>query len=195
MAADDRPSASLPARNDISPSTRIHPANDRALNMAVPAGHDEIVLMNATAHALTLHERGMLAEAEKVYAAILQASPDHFDALHLLGVLRQQQGDSAEAERLIGAALKLVPRSVEALCNFGAVLNALKRPDEALAAFDQALATFDRTLAIKPHDLEALISRGNALMLLNEPAQALICFDKALAQEPDHAVALGNRGL
>ena len=190
--------------------------------MAVPAGHDEIVLMNATAHALTLHERGMLAEAEKVYAAILQASPDHFDALHLLGVLRQQQGDSAEAERLIGAALKLVPRSVEALCNFGAVLNALKRPDEVLAAFDQvlaikpelpialnyrgntlvqlgrlpdALATFDRTLAIKPDDLEALISRGNALMLLNEPAQALICFDKALAQEPDHAVALGNRGL
>jgi protein O-GlcNAc transferase len=190
--------------------------------MALPAEHDEIVLVHATAHALTLHERGMLAEAEKVYAAILQASPDNFDALHLLGVLRQQQGNSAEAARLIGAALKLAPGSVEALCNFGAVLNALKRHDEALSAFDQALAikpelpivlnyrgntlvqlgrltealaTFDRTLAVKPNDIEALISCGNALMLLSEPERALAYFDMALALEPHHAVALGNRGL
>ena len=45
----------------------------------------------------------MLAEAEKVYVTILNERPNHFDALHLLGVLRHQQGNSAEAVRLIKA--------------------------------------------------------------------------------------------
>jgi protein O-GlcNAc transferase len=192
--------------------------------MATPllAGHDENAVAEVTAHAVALHQRGMLAEAEKVYAAILQVRPDHFDALHLLGVLRQQQGNGAEAVRLIGAALRMNPQSVEALCNFGAVLNALKRHDEALAAFDQALAikpglpaalnyrgntlmqlgrleealvAFERTLAIRPDDIEALISRGNALVLLNRPEHALAHFDRVIELQPGHPFALSNRGL
>jgi protein O-GlcNAc transferase len=192
--------------------------------MATPslAAHDDRTVAEATAHAVTLHQRGSLAEAEKVYTAILQARPDNFDALHLLGVLRQQQGKGAEAIRLIGSALKMDPQSVDALCNFGAVLNALKRHDEALAAFDralaikpelpaalnyrgntlvqlgrleEALADFDRTLAAAPNDVQALISRGNALMLLNRPEQALAHFDSVLRLQPDHPVALANRGL
>jgi predicted O-linked N-acetylglucosamine transferase (SPINDLY family) len=186
------------------------------------AGHDENAVAEVTAHAVTLHQRGRLADAEKVYAAILQVRPDHFDALHLLGVLRQQQGNGAEAVRLIGAALKMDPQSIDALCNFGAVLNALSRHDEALAAFDQALAlrpelpaalnyrgntlmqlgrleealaAFDRTLVVKPTDLEALISRGNALVMLDRHEQALVHFDRALAVQPDHPLALANRGL
>jgi protein O-GlcNAc transferase len=190
--------------------------------MPLLAGHDESTVAEAAAHAVALHQRGMLAQAEKVYAAILQVRPDHFDALHLLGVLRQQQGNGAEAVRLIGAALKMAPQSVEALCNFGAVLNALKRHDEALSVFDrvlvikpelpaalnyrgntlmqlrrweEALAAFDRTLAVAPNDIEAHISRGNALMLLNRPEHALAHFDKVLELQSGHPVALGNRGL
>ena len=73
------------------------------------------------------------------------------------GVLRQQQGNGAEAARLIGAALKMNPRSVHALCNFGAVLNTLNRHDEALAAYDQALA-------VEPGHIEALCKRGSVLL-------------------------------
>jgi hypothetical protein len=32
--------------------------------------------------ALSLHQSGQLAEAEKLYAAVLVAQPDDFDALH-----------------------------------------------------------------------------------------------------------------
>src|SRR6266849_1841657 len=98
----------------------------------IPLGHDESVVAEATKYAVTFHQRGMLAEAEKLYAAILKVSPDHFNALHLLGVLRQQQGDGAEAMRLISAALKMSPRSVDALCSLGGVLNALNPIAEAL---------------------------------------------------------------
>src|SRR5712691_4111059 len=190
--------------------------------MPLLSGHDDSILANATAHAIVLHERGMLGEAEKAYLAVLQARPDHFDALHLLGVLRQQQGNSAEAMRLIGAALELAPQSVEALCNFGAVLNALKRHEEALAAFEraiaiapghpgvlnycgntllqlnrleEALAAFEGTLAVNRNDITALISHGNALLMLSRPEEALASFESALRIQPDHAAALSNCGL
>ena len=73
---------------------------------SLPKEQDEAVA-EATRYAVIFHQRGMLAEAEQFYAAILEIKPDHFDALRLLGVLRQQQGKNAEALRLINAALKM----------------------------------------------------------------------------------------
>src|SRR5262249_53137560 len=42
--------------------------------------------------AIFVHQRGRLTEAERLYLKILEVQPDHFDALHLLGVIRHQQG-------------------------------------------------------------------------------------------------------
>jgi protein O-GlcNAc transferase len=189
--------------------------------MARSSAHAESDLAALAAHAVAYHQRGALAEAEKRYAAILEAHPDHFDALHLLGVLRQQQGNSAEAARLIGAALKMNPRSVEALCNFAAVLNALACHSEAIAAceqalaiqpehvealckrgsallalqrFEEALTDFDRALAVRPDLLTALSYRGNALVRLDRLEEALADFDRTIAIKPDHLEALISRG-
>ena len=153
----------------------------------LPSKHVESDLAAVAERAVACHRRGMLAEAEKHYAAVLRAKPDHFDALHLLGVLRQQQGNGADAVRLIDAALKLNPRSVHALCNFGAVLNALNRHDEALAAYEQALA-------VEPSHIEALCKRGSVLMALGRFEDALAAFDQALAIKPDLLAALSYRG-
>ena len=189
--------------------------------MATSPANAEGDLAALTEQAVACHRSGLLAEAEKRYAAILQTRPDHFDALHLLGILRQQQGKSAEAARLIGAALKLDPRSVGALCNFGSVLNALDLHADALAAYDQALAiepdhvealckrgsvllalrrfdealaTFDRALANKPDLVTALCHRGNVLVHLERLEEALVAFDQALAIKADHVEALISRG-
>jgi Flp pilus assembly protein TadD len=54
-----------------------------------------------------LHRRGLLDDAERLYAGILKLAPRHFDAMHLLGVIHQQRGDSEKALSLIGAALDL----------------------------------------------------------------------------------------
>ena len=42
--------------------------------------------------ALTLHQQGRLVEADALYGTVLAADPQHFDALHLRGVLNHQQG-------------------------------------------------------------------------------------------------------
>src|SRR3954447_2201780 len=95
---------------------------------------------NAIREAEMLHRQGRLEEAERIYAAIVACIPNHFDALHLLGVLRQEQSRPAEALSLIAAALRLNARSAEAHTNYGMVLSALGRHSEALVSFERALA-------------------------------------------------------
>ena len=95
--------------------------------------------------AVGLHRAGKLREAEKIYARIVKAAPDYFDALHIYGSLKAQSGQMGEALRLITAALKINPRSAEALVNLSNVMHALKRDQDALDCLDKALA-------IKPND-------------------------------------------
>ena len=64
---------------------------------SVPAEND---LTSAAERGVAFHQRGMLAEAEQHYLAILEARPDHFDALHLLGVLRQQHEHGGARQEL-----------------------------------------------------------------------------------------------
>jgi Tfp pilus assembly protein PilF len=85
--------------------------------------------------ALALHRLGRLEEAGRIYDSVLADDPSHFDALHLAGVLRHQQGRSAEALRLVGAALKAQPGSADALANYGVILDAPRtQPPTTIAA-------------------------------------------------------------
>ena len=138
--------------------------------------------------ALQHHQAGRLADAEPLYLQTLKLNPRHFDARHLLGVLRYQQGRNADALELIAAALSTNPHAAPALSNFGNVLRKLERHEEALASYDKALA-------IKPDVAETLNNRGNALRELNRLDEALASYDRALAVRPDDAEALNNRGI
>jgi len=65
-----------------------------------------MVLAEAFNRAVEFHRAGRLKEAEASYREVLNAQPEHFDSLHLLGVIEKQKGNDAEAVRLIEAALK-----------------------------------------------------------------------------------------
>ena len=58
----------------------------------------------------------------------------------------------------------------------------------------EALANYDRALALQPRHAEALSNRGNTLKALGRLDAALDSFDKALAIQPDYPAALSNRG-
>jgi tetratricopeptide (TPR) repeat protein len=143
-------------------------------------------LAQAIEQAVALHRQGDLGRAEKIYTRILKARRDHFDALHLLGLLKHQTGKAGEAYRLITAALAVNPRSADARTNLGLVLHALKRDTDALASFEQALA-------LDPDHVEALNNRGTALLTLDRPAEALASFERLLALSPRHVEAQVNR--
>src|SRR6516162_1800185 len=103
--------------------------------------------------AMAAHQRGDFATAEALYVQILGIKSDHFDARHLLGVIRFHQGRNFDALELIGTALKIVPDDARAHSNFGMVLNALGRTQEALESYNKALA-------LQPDFPEALNNRG-----------------------------------
>jgi tetratricopeptide (TPR) repeat protein len=138
--------------------------------------------------AVALHRQGQLREAEKIYARVLKAAPDHFDALNLLGAVKVQQGQFGEAQRLFGAAIKVNPRIAAAWCNLGQAQFALKRPAEALQSFDKARA-------LAPDDVDFLYQHANALVALNRHAEALAELQSVLARKPQHFEARLNSGL
>lgn len=138
--------------------------------------------------ALALHQRGALDQAQAAYAAVLHSAPEHFDALHLSGVLARQRGEPQRALELIGQALALDGQQAIAHCNLGAALQDLRRHQEALASYERALA-------LRPEYPMALCNRGNALRHLGRCEEALNSYRAALALQPDYPEALCNLGL
>ncbi|HYM18084.1 MAG TPA: tetratricopeptide repeat protein [Micropepsaceae bacterium] len=172
--------------------------------------------------AVRSHQGGDLAEAARLYGAILTADPRHFQALYLLGFVRFQQGAFDQAEKLIADALKINPRSPDAFYNRGCALQRLQRASEAVSCFDSAirlkpdydeawtnrgvvllalrdyagaLASFDRALSLKPRDREALSNRAGALFELKRFGDAAEAYGRLLDVAPDFPYALGTRVL
>jgi protein O-GlcNAc transferase len=138
--------------------------------------------------AVALHQQGKLADAERVCRGILLQQPNHFGALHLLGLIALQTRHAEEAVELFGKAIALNPEYVEAHYNRGLALMELHRPEDALASYDRAIA-------LMPNLAMAYNNRGSALLDLKRPADALASYDRAIALQPDHAKAHGNRGM
>jgi predicted O-linked N-acetylglucosamine transferase (SPINDLY family) len=145
-------------------------------------------LSDTLQRAAASYRGGRLDEAENLCRAILRTKAKHFDALHLLAVVRSELGRPQEALASYNKALAIKPDHAEALNNRGVALQDLNR-------FDDALASHDRALAIQPDYAEALYNRGNALKELKRPDEALASYDKALAVQPNHVDALSNRGV
>ena len=94
--------------------------------------------------AAELHLAGRLAEAEPLYRQVLNRSPDHFDALHLYGVLLSQTKRGDEAEQLLRRAVYLRPGVAAAQSNLGNLLRERNRPDEALPHLRRAVEAIRR---------------------------------------------------
>jgi tetratricopeptide (TPR) repeat protein len=138
--------------------------------------------------ALDAQQSGDQPQAERLYLTVLAREPRDFNANHLLGVLRFQQGRAAEALRLFDTALTVNPVAPEALAHRGLVLHALGLSGEALTSLDRALA-------LKPDQAEALNWRGMVLQALRRPADALESLEAVLTLNPGHAEALSNRAM
>jgi tetratricopeptide (TPR) repeat protein len=176
----------------------------------------------AFAHAFAAHRDGRLDDAERGYRATLAAEPGHVDALHLLGVLRHQQGQHAEAADLVRRAADLRPHDAALQLNLGNALKALGQLDGAIERFRNALTlaptfpmahynlgnayaaagrhedaadAFRRSLRLQPADASSHNNLGNALHALGQHREAIASFERALELRPGHAGAHNNLGM
>src|SRR5580692_2056601 len=111
------------------------------------------------------HQSGRLDEAARLYGQILRADPANPDALHLLGVIRQQGGDHPSSVVLIEQAIALRP-TAHYYCNLANALTGVGRFQDAAEACHRALA-LDPGLAMAQSNL------GVALRALGRPAEAI----------------------
>jgi predicted O-linked N-acetylglucosamine transferase (SPINDLY family) len=134
------------------------------------------------------HEAGRLAEAERLYAGVLESEPGNPVALHLAGVAALQQGRLEPASQRIEAALAAKPDYAEAWGNLGIVLGKLGRLAEAIAAQRRAIE-------LVPGFAEAHYNLGNALRGAGERAAAEDCYRRAIALRPNYPAAHLNLGV
>ena len=141
----------------------------------------------ALAAAIKHHQAGELKEAAALYRQILEAQPDHAEALHLLGVIALQTGRPKIAVGLIAKAVARKPDFAEAHSNLGVALVNQGKLDEAVAAFRQAVS-------LKPDYAEAHANLGTALKNLGRLDEAVASYRKAIAHKPDNAEAHNDLG-
>jgi tetratricopeptide (TPR) repeat protein len=138
--------------------------------------------------AVAHYRRGELTDAERLCSSVVRSEPKNFEARHLLGVILIAGGDSHAAERELALAAAGMPASAPAHRNHGVALARLGRMEEALASFDRALA-------LKPDDIESLTARGNACLALKRHEDAIAAYDRVLRVKPDQAVLWYRRAV
>jgi len=173
-------------------------------------------------HALAFHQQGRLARAQSIYGEILRIQPEHFDALHMSGVIALQTNHPKRALDLFKRAIEIDPNDATARINCGSALLELKQYDAALAIYDSAIAidarraeafcyrglalqalkqfdaawdSYNRAIAINANFAEAFFNRGNLMEELKRFETALASYDQAITIQPDYAEAYSNRGL
>jgi predicted O-linked N-acetylglucosamine transferase (SPINDLY family) len=165
---------SIPGREQQS----VHKADEQ----------QQVHLKELLQKARTLHQQGRLTPAKVIYEEILEQQPQHFEALHLLGLIAGQCCNSKLARLLIKKALDINPHHAPAHNHLGHALLELGYPDEALESYDRAIS-------IAPNYVDAHLNRGNALRTLKRLEEALASYDNAIAKRPNYAAAFNNRGV
>ncbi len=169
--------------------------------------------------AVALHTSGRIADAEARYTEILDQDANHPDALHLLGVLKLQQGHADKAVELIERAVSLKPDSAEMHVNLGAAHRSNENPAKAAGVyrrsldlnpdmdaahfnlghalkemedFEGAAKAYTTYLAKNPNDAEALNILGDTYLKLGRYDDAMDAYESALIYDPRQAGAVSN---
>jgi tetratricopeptide (TPR) repeat protein len=138
--------------------------------------------------AQTVHQQGQLATAQAIYEEILSVQPDHFGALHFLGVVAAQTEQFERAVELIGRSLQIQGNVAAAFNNYG---NAFK----GLRNYEAALENYDKAIALDGNYADAYFNRGVTLVALNQLDEGILSYDQAIATRPDYSEAHYDKSL
>jgi tetratricopeptide (TPR) repeat protein len=135
---------------------------------------------------VALYRQARFADAELINARILQIQPDHFDALHLSGVIAASTNRSERAVQLLSRAIAKNGDVAVAHRHLGNALRDLGR-------WTAALESYDRAIALRADFADAHFNRGVALRALGRLDDALMSFERVIALRPDDAAGHNGR--
>ncbi|WP_354116949.1 tetratricopeptide repeat protein [Bradyrhizobium sp. LA6.12] len=171
--------------------------------------------------ALSLHDKGDIAAAAKLYRRIIDANPNNLHAVHFLGVAEAAAGNIDRAKLLMTRSLQSKPVNVEFIENYAAVLHRAGEHDElvrlcqhglqfaptslgllhgssagllALSRHSEAVEHLTRLLIHHPRHFPAHFMLGSALAKSRQYEPALASYDQALQLNPQLAEAHLDKG-
>jgi protein O-GlcNAc transferase len=128
---------------------------------------------------------GRLDEATALLREIVEAHPQSWQGLHLLGLIAYRQGHLKRAAGLIRQCLDVHPNLAEGFSDLGVVL-------KDLGEFDDAQIACEKAIAIKPGFPPAFSNLGNVFKAMGQLEDAVDCYRRAIELEPNFADAHAN---
>jgi tetratricopeptide (TPR) repeat protein len=136
--------------------------------------------LDLLSQAVEHHRAGKLDAAEALYRNALRQTPDHPDALHLLGLALAMKGCNDEARDLVRRAIAIAPGNAAFHVTLG-------NAERALGNLDAAAASFRRAIALDPAVESAAANLGIVLRALGGVDAALAALAHACRNAPNAA--------
>jgi tetratricopeptide (TPR) repeat protein len=133
-------------------------------------------------------QKGNFNQVKLLLNNILLIQPNHFDALHLLGVTLGIQNHHKEALVFFTKAVKLNPSNHYVNFNLAKALSEMGRDLESLKYHRAAVN-------LSANNEEAWLNFGKSLFQLKHYDDAILHYDQAIKLKPDYAEAWSNKGL
>lgn len=168
-------------------SAAIEPQLQEKSEIRKGAGQ-EVTLEDALKLAQAHHRNGNLTIADRTYRDILRAYPDHFPTVYLLAALLFQRGNMKEALEFGKKATEVEPDNASCWTNYGVILSAEDRQDDAITAFNHALG-------LDPELYEAYSNKAHALWLSGRFEEAEEAAAQATLLKPEKTEAYVNLGI
>jgi protein O-GlcNAc transferase len=152
--------------------------------------------------ALSLHNKGDIAAAARLYRRIIRAKPDSPDALHYLGVAEAAAGNIDSARSLMDRSLQSNPVNLQLIENYAAILHRAGAHDDLIKLCQRGFQLAPTSAALLQANAAALLAQGRhleaiaqlRLLLTHHPRQfqAHFMLGSALARTRQHEAALAS---
>ena len=141
--------------------------------------------------AMEMHRQGQLAQAGTLYQQILLQDPKNLDALSMLSILHEQNGDLRKAIEVARQLIHIKPKQIEYMLHLANLL--LSQSETA-----QALEWLEKAAKLDRRNLDVQLALGDTYQQKREYETAVKHYHKALQLDrsvPDVYNNLGNTYL
>jgi tetratricopeptide (TPR) repeat protein len=137
--------------------------------------------------AYNLHQKGKLSEAANLYRQLIKKDPNDFHTLHFLGVIEAAAGNIEKAKTLMARSMPIQPPNIQFIENYAAILFQAEDYKSAVDVCRQGLQLNNANVAL-------LYLSAISLLKLFKLQESLTQFDKIISLQPNHIIALNERG-
>ena len=137
---------------------------------------------------LNSFQNGQAVQAKSILEDLLNDTPNHFDGLHLYGIVLGQLQETKKSIEIFKRAIRIKANNADIHSNLG---NAYKDDRQ----YEQAVAHCDIAIGLNAKHFAAYTNRAIALQQLERLDEALISYDNAIALNSNNHENYLNKGV